>query len=87
MLHLNNMNESNFRPQLFKARESVLVDKINKIKKTIFKLQESLENIKNNNSLKRKFQMKIAQESEVALRLVEELKQLRVKYSNFLVSW
>jgi seryl-tRNA synthetase len=80
------MNESNFRPQLFKARESVLVDKINKIKKTIFKLQESLENIKNNNSLKRKFQMKIAQESEVALRLVEELKQLRVKYSNFLVS-
>lgn len=70
-----------YRSELFKAKESIMLAKLDKSKKLINKLQESLATIKYNPSLKLRFEEKIAQESEVALSLIDELKRFRNRYS------
>ncbi|MDC1067846.1 hypothetical protein OAQ99_01665 [Candidatus Kapabacteria bacterium] len=82
----NKFDKNNYKPQLFKAREAVLVSRIDKIKKTIMKLQSGLNNNKMNDNLKSKFESKIANESEIALQLVIELKKFRVINNKYLMS-
>lgn len=87
MYNLNNkLEEKGYKFELYKAREAVLLKRIEKLKKTIYKLQNGLDSMHLNESIRKKFESKIAEESETALGLVKQLKDFRNKYSNYLAS-
>lgn len=80
------LNDKDYKFQLYKARESVILSRIDKIKKTISKLQNGLESKHLDRSIKKKFEERIASESETALDLIQKLKHFRAKNGNYLAS-
>jgi hypothetical protein len=87
MYNLNQkLTEKDYKFQLYKARESVIIGRIEKIKKMIAKLQNGLATRHLDRSIRQKFEERTAQESETALKLVGQLKQFRAQNGNYLAS-
>ncbi len=65
--------------ELNAVRISALEERLSKSKSTIDKLKNAMATIKNNDKLKRKFEERIVKESDYALEILFQIKDVRKK--------
>jgi len=86
---LNLRNEYNFESNMIQIdmdRINALENRLTKSKLTIVKLKEAMSTIKNNDKLKRKFEERIVEESELALEILFKIKDFRKRVERKLAS-
>jgi len=87
MLNLN--NDYNFETNMREIdidRINALENRLSKAKSTIVKLKDAMSTIKNNDKLKRKFEERIVEESELALEILYKIKDFRKRVDRKLAS-
>lgn len=86
---LNLHNDYNFESNMMQIdmdRISALENRLTKSKMTIVKLKEAMSTIKSNDKLKRKFEERIVEESELALEILFKIKDFRKRIDRKIAS-
>lgn len=86
---LNLHNDYNFETNMREIdidRINALENRLSKAKSTIVKLKDAMSTIKNNDKLKRKFEERIVEESELALEILYKIKDFRKRVDRKLAS-
>ncbi len=79
--YLNNRAVGSKREELDTLKIEALENRLNRSKASIIKLKTALSTIRNNDKLKKRFEDRIVEESEIALEVLTQLKVFRKQIS------
>ena len=81
LAYLNKRDVKSKREELDTLKIEALENRLNRSKASIIKLKTALSSIRNNDKLKKRFEDRIVEESEIALEVLMQIKVFRKQIS------